>query len=465
MADPRATIFAAEAPSLEDWRFLVEKTLAGRDFSVLQSRTRDGIRIEPLYQPADAPPLLGRGGPWTLVQIVDDPDPDRASEGALEDLKGGATGLALRLAGAPSAAGLGLPATMEAIRIALEGIDLAAIHIRIDPHREAPATACLLRDLVLQSGAAPERTNLAFGLDPIGPMAFAGPAGGIDPERFIACFQELRSGAFRGPLAELDARVFHEAGASEAQELAAVLAAAAWWLRALDNASVSMETAVPLFGATVAVDRDQFLSIAKLRALRLLWSRLLEVCGAPPSPLPVHAETSRRMMTCADAHTNLLRTTIAAFAAGVGGADSVMVLPYNAALGLADRHARALARNIQHLLMAESHLHRVADPAAGSGAVEALTEAMAERAWTELLTIEAEGGIIESLRSGLFPARIAQAQEALRAEVRGGGTPLVGATIFADPAEPAPVDRGRQSVSGPLVGLVPIQLEALAQAA
>ena len=124
------------------------------------------------------------------------------------------------------------------------------------------------------------------------------------------------------------------------------------------------------------------------------------------------------MMTRADPHTNLLRTTIAAFSAGIGGADSVLVHPFTEALGVADGHARALARNIQHLLLEESNLHRVADPAAGSGAVEALTDALAERAWSEFQAIEREGGLVESLRSGSFSGRISEARQALAARNR-----------------------------------------------
>jgi methylmalonyl-CoA mutase len=462
MADPHIADSAA-LPSFEDWRRLVESALKGAGIASLRSHTRDGILIEPLYPVRDdVDPLLARGGRrWSIVQLVDDPDPDSANEHALADIRGGATALALRFSGAAAAVSDGLPATEEALRFALQEIDLAKVGVRIDAHRDGPQIARWLADLVARRGIAPERTKMAFGLDPIGVMAFHGGIETSSDAECVSCFGELRSGLFGGRLAALDGRVFHEAGASEAQELSAILAAAVWWLRELDRVGAAADAALPHFEAIVAVDVDQFASIAKLRALRLLWARLQELCGVPPAPLAVHAETSRRMLTRADPHTNLLRTTLAAFAAGVGGADSIAILPYTAAIGRPDREARALARNIQHILIQEAQLDRVSDPAAGSGAVEALTDALAERAWQEFQAVEREGGIVESLRSGAFSSRVATSREALKRAVAEGVLPLVGATVFRPEGErlaDMPVWAGN---AGPFAA---IRLEAFAEA-
>lgn len=452
----------SEMPELADWRRLVEPQLKGRDFASLQSRTRDGIVIEPLYAGRiDTALLSGRGGRrWLVVQSVDNPDPDLAAEQAQKDLRGGATGLALRFA---EPACPGLPPTEEALRSALEGIDVATVHLRLEPHPSAHELAGWLRALIARRGIAPERMDVSFGLDPV--ATAVSPA--TDPaasDALVASFIDLHRAGFRRGLATLDARSVHEAGGTETQEIAAILAAAAWWLRALDARGIDAAAVLPTFCAALAVDRDQFLSIAKLRAVRLCFARLEELCGTKPSHLWLHAETSRRMMTRADPHTNLLRTTIAAFSAGIGGADSVMVHPFTEALGVADGHARALARNIQHLLLEESNLHRVADPAAGSGAVEALTDALAERAWNEFQAIEHEGGLVESLRSGSLSSRIFEARQALAREIESGAAPLVGATTHRDPAEPGLADQPSTDVV-PAAGLTPIRLEALAGAA
>ena len=159
----------------------------------------------------------------------------------------------------------------------------------------------------------------------------------------------------------------------------------------------------------------------------------------------------------------MLRTTIAAFAAAVGGADSLLVVPHTAALQLPDGDARALARNLQHLLMEEAHLHRVMDPSAGSGAIEALTEALAEKAWTEFQKIESEGGIARSLGSGAFTSRIAKARDALAANSapatrRSSGQPSTAQRPKRPPQPDAP------AAKSPASGLAPVRLEELAAA-
>jgi methylmalonyl-CoA mutase len=459
MADNRPPLAEPEPP-FQTWRRLVDKGLKARPFSSLRSRTRDGIIIEPLYPPRpDANPLPSLGArAWAIVQIMDDGHPERANEQAAADLQGGATGLSLRFAGSPLAPSIGLPATAESLSMALDGVDLARVAIRLDPHPLAATLADWLAGLTARRAIAPELTDIAFGLDPVA-AELSGCTAMDNASALTHAFASLRSAGFRGPIVELDARPFHETGASEAQELAAVLSSAAWWLRAFDGIGIAPEAALAFMGASLSVDHDQFVSIAKTRALRLLWARLAELCETPSPRLRIHAETSRRMMAAAAPHTNLVRITIAAFAAGVGGADSIAVMPYSAPLGPPDAAARALARNTQHLLMDESHVHKITDPAAGSGLVEALTDGLAEHAWAEFQQVEREGGILESLRSGDFPARIATAREALQRGVAEGAIPLVGATIFRTPDEPAPA---RLPTGGAIAGLAPVRLEDLA---
>ena len=173
---------------------------------------------------------------------------------------------------------------------------------------------------------------------------------------------------FAGPTARVDTRAYHEAGASEAQELAAALATGVAYLRALESAGIRSPRRARALSFLIVADADEFLTVAKLRALRRLWARVEEACGLAPEPIRLHAETAWRMATRRDPWVNLLRATIAAFSAGIGGADGVTVLPFTAALGLPDAFARRLARNTQLILLEESNLARVADPAAGAAA-------------------------------------------------------------------------------------------------
>ena len=130
----------------------------------------------------------------------------------------------------------------------------------------------------------------------------------------------------------------------------------------------------------LASDAEEFVELAKFRALRILWARVEEVCGLAPRAAYVQAESAWRMMTRLDPYVNVMRGSIAAFSAGLGGADSVSVLPHPLAVGLPDGLARRLARNGQLVLLRESHLGFVEDPAAGAGGFEALTRAVSEKA-------------------------------------------------------------------------------------
>ncbi len=461
---------AGAAPSeFAEWEALAAKSLRGASYETLRSATADGIPLEPLYPAAtDTEPLFARGElPWAIVQPLDQTSPEGACAQILRDREGGATGFSLRFAGAPAAGGFGLPfapTTVSQLAATLPG-DIRAL--RIEPHPRSDQLVRWARSLIAEDGGRNAWAQASLGLDPVGMLA----ASGIETfsaDSALAAASELRACGFAGPAFEADGRVWHEAGATEAQELAAIMGAAAHYLRLSERAGQDIGTAFDTIGLTVAVDADQFLGIAKLRALRLLWARLQEACGAASAPCRIHAETSRRMAAAADPHTNLLRATIAAFAAGVGGADSVTVLPFTAGLGLPERFARRLARNTQHLLVEEAHVGVAADPGAGSGAVEALTDALAERAWAEFQVIEAEGGIVASLRAGAIRSRIAQSAGHLRRRLRSGELPIVGVTCYPDPAPmqapleaaaPAPPEPGAQPNADPLL---PVRLEAWA---
>ena len=188
----------------------------------------------------------------------------------------------------------------------------------------------------------------------------------------------------------VDGTAVHDLGASDVQELGYVLALGAHYLRALDAAGISVDDAAGLVEFRLAASDEQFVTIAKLRAVRRMWARMLELSGASEDHrnMSLHAVTSRPMMTKHDPWVNMLRTCVAAFAAGVGGADAVTVLPFDSRLGLPDAFARRIARNTSTLLVEESHVAKVADPAGGAFAVEKLTDDLAVAGWEELGRIE-----------------------------------------------------------------------------
>ncbi|WP_316159014.1 MULTISPECIES: methylmalonyl-CoA mutase subunit beta [unclassified Bradyrhizobium] len=425
------------APASEaDWRKLVDGVLKGAAFEKLVGKTYDGLQIQPIYPRAKhAAPVAGRSAsaPWQIMQRVDHPDPAKANAQALIDLENGATGLSLVFAGSNAAHGFGLAASADAVARALDGVHLdAAIAIELQLG-ESVSAASLLADYVNQRGVEAAGCDIRFGLDPIGDAASRG-ASSHDASMLGgnsgALVKQLHEAGFKGPFFAADGRVVHDAGGSEAQELAFVLASGVTYLRALEAEGIALETARGMIYGRLAADTDQFLTLAKFRSLRRLWARIEEACGLAPKPLFISGETAWRMLTRRDPYVNMLRATIATFAAGLGGANAVTVLPHTAALGLPDAFARRVARNTQLVLLEESNLARVADPSAGAGGIEALTSELCVTAWALFQEIEKAGGVVAALQAGLIQSKVAAVKAARNANIARRRDVLTGASEF-----------------------------------
>ncbi|HXW25474.1 MAG TPA: methylmalonyl-CoA mutase subunit beta, partial [Xanthobacteraceae bacterium] len=443
--EPAAEVFplAADFPAAtrEDWLKLVAAALKGAPFEKLVTRTYDGLRIEPLYDRdpgAEAIPGRAPGAPWQVLVRVDHPDLAVANAEARHELANGATGLAVACAGAIGSYGYGIDASAAALARLFDGISFdAGVAVELDLGPCGLDAPRLLAELIATKGP-PAASRVRFGLDPIGAMAVAGSSPRTWPElaaSFAAGIVDLRRRGFVGPFAAADARPIHDAGGSQAQELAFALATATAYLRALEAGGLGLDDARALIFFRLAIDADQFPSIAKLRALRLLWARVEEACGLVPKPVFISAATAWRMLTRRDPWVNLLRATVATFSAGLGGADAVTVLPFTAALGLADRFARRLARNTQLILLEEANLAKVADPAAGAGAISDLTAQLCRAAWSLFQEIEAAGGAAAALEAGLVQREVAAVRGAREAAVATRRDPLTGTSAFPDLGE------------------------------
>lgn len=440
---PEIFPLAAEFPAAtrEDWLKLVTAALKGAPFEKLVSRSYDDLRIEPLYpRDAEAEPLPGRapGRPWQVLARVDHPDARTANAEARHEIANGATGLSIAFAGAIGSYGYGIKPSPDALARALDKIDTSALAIEFD-YDWQDADPRLLTDLVDHKSLASPVRAFRLGLDPLGTMAITGKSllswAALAPSFALSITALKDRKKLRGPFAVADARVIHDAGGSEAQELAYALAVATAYVRALEAVGMSLDDARAAIFFRVAVDADQFLSIAKLRALRLLWGRVEEACGLAPKPVFVSAATAWRMLTQRDPWVNLLRATVAVFAAGLGGADAVTALPFTAARGLPDRFARRLARNTQLILLEEANLAKVADPAAGSGAMGDLTGQLCRAAWALFQEIEAAGGAGAALEAGLIQRKVAAVRAAREAAVATRRDPLTGTSEFPDIGE------------------------------
>ena len=368
------------------------------------------------------------------MQRVDHPDAKQANAQALHDLENGATGLTLVFAGANGAYGFGLEPTAEAIEQVLDGVYIdAGIAIELQVGPQSRMAAIHIAEYVKRKGLGPAACNIRFGLDPLGACAVWGSSSYSWPEIVPAvtgAIKGLAAMGFKGPFAVADGRVIHDAGGSEVQELAFVLASGVAYLRAIEQAGVTLEDAQGMVYARLSADADQFLTLAKFRALRLLWARIEQACGLAPKPLFVAADTAWRMLTQRDPYVNMLRATMATFSAGLGGANAITVLPHTLALGLPDPFARRAARNTQLVLLEESNLAKVSDPAAGSGGIETLTRQLCEAAWTLFQDIEKTGGLFASLEQNLIQRKVAATRAVREANIARRKDVLTGASEF-----------------------------------
>ncbi len=408
------TLQLGEAADEADWRALVEQGLKGASWERLVGKTADGIPIEPLYRepnihtatdvsgmPGAAPFVRGSGkSGWLIRQSFEHPNPERTNSDILADLQGGVG--AIELAIDPDGKnGVAIRSAAD-LDLALADVILEAAPVALDAGAHGETAAVLLRNK-LKGVAAP---GTAFNLDPIGTQL---RTSADQNEAALAAYLFTAHTTRDLPNARylrVDARIVHEAGGSDAQEIAYALHCGITYLRGLETRALGIEDGARAIGFAVAVGPDALIDAAKLRALRLCWARVLQAAGAAPEhrAAHIHAFTSRRMMTRYDAWTNILRVTTAAVAAAIGGADEITTYPLTDALGLPTPFARRVARNTQHVLLEECRLGHVADPAGGAWFVEKLTRDIAERAWSLMQQMEAHAAPLELLRGWVFEA-------------------------------------------------------------
>lgn len=409
-----------------------------RVWSALARTTIDDLAVPPLgtaERSAGRTLSVRSPGPaaagWDVRAAVFDSSASASAAAAVTELENGATSLWLTVGGSGVA-----PADLST---ALRGVHLNMAPLVVSAGAGVTGLQAA-RALAAVIAAAPDGaargTNL--GADPIGRFARSGEIG--DPadvaDRICDVLRMATDIGVRGFVA--DGTVAHDRGAGEVAELAYTVAAGVEYLRASEAAGLDVGAALGLLELRLAVTDDQFTSIAKLRAARVLWSRIGQLSGAPGAVAAIHAVTSMPMTTRYDPWVNLLRTTVAAFAAGVGGADAVTVLPFDIRLGVPDALGRRLARNISALLIEESHVAAVADASAGAHAIEILTHELAEAAWARFVTIDRSGGVLAGLADGSLRAGWADTAARRRGEIATRRRPLTGVSEFPNPAETLP---------------------------
>ncbi len=462
---------AADFPAAtrEQWAALVDGVVrkagrigadaeAGAGVEKLVWSTPDGIRVQPLYTAQDAPdapvgvpgrsPFVrgsraGGAAPdgWDVRQRHAQRDPEAAHAAVLADLENGVTSIWLAVGDAGTAVA-DLPAVLDGVLL-----DLAPVVLDGGSESEAAAEAFLA--LAADRGFAPDALLGTLGLDPIGLRARTGS--GPDTDAVVPLARRVAEDYPQVRAIVVDALPVHGAGSSDAQELGFSLAAGVAYLRALTGAGLDLTSAARLIEFRYAATAEQFPTIAKLRAARRLWARVLEASGAAPDVAQSqvaqsqlaqsqlaqcqHAVSSPVMLTRRDPYLNLLRGTIAGFAAGVGGADAVTVAPFDAAIGVSTPFSRRIARNTHALLVEEAHVARVIDPAGGSWFVESLTHELAKAGWSVFQAIEAAGGAVAALNSGFIAEQAARVRAQREKGVATRRVPITGVSEFPAVAE------------------------------
>ncbi|MDN5767651.1 MAG: methylmalonyl-CoA mutase family protein [Humibacillus sp.] len=438
----RARRLTDDDPDTDVWRVLATTTLDGIAVPPLGTG-QDAAELGAVAAPGQFPYTRGRlatrpAHGWDIRCHLGGLSAEGTREAALIDLEGGVTSLWLTVGG---------PLETSGLSTALEGVLLDLAPVVLDSPTDPVGTATAFTDLLAERAttAAPS-TNL--GADPIGARLRdsalrehrtepAAPADAADPADILAAVSGLARE--HDTLAVVvDATVVHDLGASDGQELGYSLAVGVTYLRALTAAGLPVDQALALMEFRYAATDEQFATIAKLRAARRLWARVAELSQASPEAAAQrqHAVTSRVMTSTRDPYVNMLRTTVAAFAAGVGGADAVTVLPFDAGLGQPSSLGRRNARNTSSLLVWESHVAAVLDPAGGSFAVERLTDALARAAWAEFGRIESSGGAQAAIDDGSLVARVAEVSSRRDDDVAHRRRPITGLSEFPNPGEP-----------------------------
>ncbi|WP_229054906.1 methylmalonyl-CoA mutase family protein [Aeromicrobium sp. Leaf350] len=440
----------ATATVLRKSRRLADDAPDAEAWSTLTTTTLDGIEVTPLGTPELTADLPATGLPgqapftrgaealrenraWDVRAWFTDPDAQRTADDVMTDLENGVSSLWITLgeAGTPTDA---LARILEPVFVDLAPVVVQDAH---DPLSAARALAAVIEDKAVQ---AHHGTNL--GVDPIGTAVRTRLGSGTGQTDLDLAVEAARLALPLGIRAiVVDGTAVHDAGGSDVQELAYLLAAGATYLRVLTEAGLSVDDAAGLLEFRIAATDEQFPTMAKFRAARRTWARVAELAGVAEAQRGQrqHAVTSRPMMTTYDPYVNMLRTTVASFAAGVGGAASVTVLPFDEPLGLPEAFSRRIARNTSSLLISESHVAKVTDPGGGSHLVEQLTDDLARAAWAGFGELESAGGVLSSL--DLVAERIDATRDARGLQIAKRAMPLTGVSEFPNLHEQLPERR------------------------
>jgi methylmalonyl-CoA mutase len=483
MLEPEFTLGDDFPPAgYDQWRALAEADLDGAAFEQkLVSHTYEGIDVQPLYTRRDRPHAAGGNDPdgfpglapfvrgsrplgavpsgWDLRQEHAHPDLAVTNRAILDDLQGGVTSLLLRLDAAarngldpddPVAAEWagrdGLMAYhVDDLDTALAGVHLDMAGVTLEAGAAFLPAAALLAALWRRRGVQVEQARGAFNADPLAVLARDGQLP-VPAEAALVLMADLAAyTAAHYPhvtAVRVGTAPYHHAGATAVQDIAFGMATAVEYLRAMTRAGLDIDAAARQILFSISVGTHHILAIAKLRAARRLWGRVVQACGGSPgaAAMRLHSRLSKRVLTQRDPHVNLLRNAVGCFAAGLGGAEAITSVPFDSVVGLPEALGRRIARNTVLVLQEEARLHRVIDPPGGSWYLDWLTDQLADKAWGLFQEIERQGGMLRAIQGGWVAQQIDSAFAPRARDLARRKEGITGISEFPDIGE-APVLR------------------------
>ncbi len=418
MAENKIKLFQEFPPvSTEDWQNKIETDLKGKDFEkALVWRSNEGFKVQPYYRqedlsqleylnsmPGEFPYLRGNkvsGNDWFIRQDIKVSDLEEANKKALEILQKGVNSLGFIFKGCDAV-------SIDDLKVLLKDICLDAIELNIVGCSKKTATGKALVQYITEVYGADSKVLASVATDPIGSLTKSGT---ITDENFANLKELVEEAAAIENLSvvKVDGKVYRDAGATIVQELGFALSVGAQYVSKLSELGADVTTIAKKMKFNFGVGANYFMEIAKIRAARLLWAKILEAYKVAPedAKMRIHSENTIFNKTVYDPYVNMLRTQTEAMSAVLGGTDSLTVLPFNAIYEESTTFSDRIARNQQILLKEESHFDKITDPAAGSYYIENLTDSIADEAWKLFLEIDDKGGYIEAFVNGVVQDKV-----------------------------------------------------------
>ncbi len=457
-------------PTIDDWQKLAAKEVRDAD---LTWHTPEGIAVKPLYTAADAPDpglpgfapftrgvkaSMYAGRPWTIRQYAGFSTAGESNAFYRRNLAAGQKGLSVafdlathrgydsdhpRVAGDVGKAGVAID-TIEDMKILFDGIPLDTMSVSMTMN--GAVLPCLAFYIVAaeEQGVGPDKLSGTIQNDILKEFMVRNtyiypPAPSMRIVSDIIAYTAQHMPRFNS--ISISGYHMHEAGATAVQELAFTLADGMAYVRAAIERGLDIDAFAGRLSFFFGIGMNFFMEVAKLRAARLLWSRIVAGFGGSERSqmLRTHCQTSGVSLTEQDPYNNIVRTTVEAMAATLGGTQSLHTNSLDEAVALPTEFSARIARNTQLILQEETGMTRVVDPLGGSYYVEALTQELADKAWALIEEVEAAGGMIDAVGKGIPKDHIERAAAARQARVDRAEDVIVGVNKYRL-TEESPID-------------------------